>query len=46
MHAYISGEWVDLGFFEVDLSGYWSKTELVAMTNVEIQEVIDEVMGV
>jgi hypothetical protein len=38
-------QWFDLGITEIDLSNYWSKDELKVMTNVEIQEVFDEVMG-
>jgi len=45
MHAYINGAWVELGTTEIDLSNYWSKDELVALTNTEIQNIIDEAMG-
>ena len=40
------GQWFDLGIVEIDLTNYWSKSELEAMTNVEIQDVFDDVMGV
>jgi len=40
------GEWFDLGITEIDLSNYWSKDELQIMTNAEIQEIFDDVMGV
>jgi len=42
----INEQWFDLGITEIDLSNYWSKNELVPMTNVEIQDVFDDVMGV
>ena len=40
MHKYIGGQWINLGFFEVDLTDYWSKDELTAMTNAEIDEIM------
>jgi hypothetical protein len=46
MNAYINGAWVELGTTEIDLSNYWSKDDLEALTNNEIQEIIDDVMGV
>jgi hypothetical protein len=45
-HVYIDGKWYSLGTTEIDLSGYWAKDDLAAMTNTEIQTVIDDVMGV
>ena len=30
-----------IGTTDVDLSGYWSKSELVSITNVEIDEIVD-----
>ena len=45
MYAYINGAWVELGTTEIDLSNYWSKDELVALNNTEIQNIIDEAMG-
>ena len=46
LHVYSGDQWRGIGDFDVDLSDYWAKDELIAMTNTEIQEVIDEVMGV
>ena len=46
MNAYISGAWVNLGSTEIDLSGYWSTTTLTAMSNTDVQDIIDDVMGV
>ena len=43
---YSGDQWWDLGIAEIDLSNYWSKDELEAMTNAEIQAVFDDVMGV
>jgi hypothetical protein len=43
---YTGSQWFDLGVVEVDLSGYWAKEDLQALTNTEIQAVIDDVMGV
>jgi hypothetical protein len=43
--VYTGGKWFDLGDVDIDLSGYWAKDELEAMTNQEIQDVLDEVMG-
>jgi hypothetical protein len=44
-YIYVDGNWFDLGTTKIDLSGYWAKDELVALTNAEIQDVIDDVMG-
>jgi hypothetical protein len=41
-YMYIDGNWFDLGTTDVDLSGYWAKEDLVAMTNAEIQAIIDD----
>ena len=46
LHVYAGDQWRGVGDFDVDLADYWAKNELVAMTNTEIQEVIDDVMGV
>ena len=46
MYIYSGGKWFDLGTTEIDLSDYWAKDDLKALTNPEIQEVIDNVMGV
>ena len=45
-NVFIDDKWMSLGSTEVDLSNYWAKDELVFLTNDEIQEIIDEVMGV
>jgi hypothetical protein len=45
LHIYTDGQWFDTGTTEVNLSDYWAKDDLVALTNDEIQEVIDDVMG-
>jgi len=42
---YSGDQWWDLGIAEIDLSNYWSRDDLEALTNTEIQDVIDEVMG-
>jgi hypothetical protein len=44
-HVYIDGEWYSLGNTKIDLSNYWAKDDLVAMTPAEIQKVIDDIMG-
>ena len=44
LHIYSGGQWFDTGSTEINLSDYWKKSDLVAMTNTEIQAVIDEVM--
>ena len=43
---YIGGSWFDFGDTDIDLSGYWATDDLEAMTNAEIQDVFDDVMGV
>ena len=43
MHSWISGAWANLGYFEVDLTNYWSKDELVALTNAEIDAILSGV---
>jgi hypothetical protein len=45
-NVWINDQWRTLGSTEMDLSGYWAKDELDFLTNTEIQEIIDEVMGV
>ena len=44
-HMYIGSNWSELGTTEIDLDGYWAKNELVALTNAEIQTIIDDVMA-
>ena len=44
--VFIAGQWRSLGSAEMDLSNYWAKDELGFLSNDEIQEIIDEVMGV
>jgi len=39
MHAWISGAWADLGTTDIDLSDYWAKADLVALTNAEIDDI-------
>jgi hypothetical protein len=43
MHAWIGGEWVNLGDTDIDLTNYWSKTELTAATEAEVQAILDSV---
>jgi len=43
---YISGSWIDFGDTDIDLSGYWTTDDLEALTNAEIQDIFDDVMGV
>ena len=38
---YINNSWFDFGTTEIDLSGYWKKNDLAALTNTEIQTIID-----
>lgn len=45
-HVFINGEWIELGTTEIDLSNFWSKDALTALTNTDIQDIIDDVMGV
>ena len=44
MNIYSGGRWYELGTTEIDLSGYWAKEDLEALTNTEIQSIIDDVM--
>jgi hypothetical protein len=44
LHIYSGGQWYDTGTTEINLSDYWAKEDLVALTNTEIQEIIDNVM--
>jgi hypothetical protein len=44
-HVYIGGQWYDLGSTSVDLSNYWSKTDLEVATDEEVQAVIDGITG-
>ena len=45
-NMYLDGQWINLGTMEIDLSEYWAKDDLEAMTNSEVQDIIDDVMGV
>ena len=38
-YIWINNAWEKIGTTAVDLSGYWSKTELVAITNAEIDTI-------
>jgi hypothetical protein len=42
---YVDSQWFDFGTTDVNLSDYWAKDELKALTNDEVQEIIDDVMG-
>jgi len=42
---YSNGQWFDFGDFDVDLTNYWSKDDLAALTNAEIQDIFDGAMG-
>lgn len=39
-YMWINGAWERLGSMEVDLTGYWSKQELRAMTAAELQAIL------
>lgn len=39
-YMWIDGAWERLGSMEVDLTGYWSKQELRAMTAAELQAIL------
>lgn len=39
-YMWISGKWEKIGSTDVDLSGYWAKTDLVAMTAAELQAIL------
>jgi len=41
-----TGNWFDIGDTDIDLSGYWAKDELEALSNNEVQDIFDDVMGV
>jgi hypothetical protein len=45
-HIYTGDQWFDLGTTEIDLSNYWEKDDLEALSNTEIQDIIDDVLGV
>ena len=42
---YINGAYEPLGKRKIDLTGYWSKTELVALTNSDLEELITQLEG-
>ena len=46
LHIYSGGQWFDTGTTEINLSDYWAKDDLQALTNTEIQAIVDDVMGV
>lgn len=39
-YMWISGKWEKIGSTDVDLSGYWAKADLVAMTAAELQAIL------
>jgi len=45
MHIYSGGQWRNIGTTDIDLTGYWSKIELAAMTNADVLEIWDEIAG-
>ena len=45
MFMWIAGSYASLGDTTIDLSGYWAKADLVALSNLEIQTIIDTVTG-
>jgi hypothetical protein len=45
MWIWSNDQWFDIGTTNIDLSDYWAKDDLTALTNTEIQDIIDEVMG-
>lgn len=42
MNVYFDGEWVELGSTDINISEYWRKDELVALSNSEIQDILNE----
>jgi hypothetical protein len=44
VNIFFNGEWKRLGDTEIDLTDYWRKDELVAMSNTRVQEIIDGVL--
>ena len=43
---WIDGGWADLGPLDVDLADVWRITNLTAMTNAQIDAILDDVLGV
>ena len=41
-YLWVDGRWELVGSTAVDLTGYWSKEDLTAMTSEELQEIIGE----
>jgi hypothetical protein len=44
-YIYISDSWEKLGTTTIDLSGYWQKTDLEAMTAADITSIWNTVAG-
>lgn len=45
MHIYSGDQWRNIGTTDIDLSAYWAKAELAAMSNTDVQDIWDDVMG-
>ena len=45
MHMWIEGAWVDLGPLDISLEGIWNETNLVSITNSQIDTMLNEVLG-
>ena len=44
-YMWIGGKWEKTGSTDIDLSGYWNSTNLTAMTNTQIDTVVNTVFG-
>jgi len=42
---WIDGGWADLGPLDIDLDGVWRNTNLTAMTNAQIDAILDDVLS-
>ena len=45
MHIFNGGVWRNIGTSDIDLSQYWARADLVAMTNADVQNIWDDVMS-
>ena len=44
-YIYYNSQWVNIGTTSVDLSGYWAKADLVAITNSQIDTIVNTVFA-
>jgi len=45
LSIYVDDEWRTIGEAELDLTGYWRKDELTALTETEVDTILEDIFG-